>query len=520
MLAGARKVLAAWLTRGLDSPAVRKVLVHRSYHAGKRDRLTAGWAPMTSTADAELAQGLATMRDRSRDLIRNSSYAKRAKAIVVNNVVGPGIGLQAKVVNRDGKLLEKINEDIEAAWEEWTRAENCHAGGVLDFGDLERLAMGEIFEAGEHLNRRWYSRFGRSRIPFALEVIESERLADYAGIAPAGLAGEYRLGLEVDRFGRPMSFLLRQRPPGDILGVSVADAVERVPADLIDHLYIVNRWPQTRGEPWLHTAIRRLNDMDGYGEAEIVAARGAANYMAFIIRRDADPVAVADAQDGNEKHIQLDPGLVEELPPGAEVVMNNPNRPNPNMDAFMRLMLREVAAGVGVSYESLSRDYSQSNYSSSRLALLDDRDLWRVLQAWFIRKWRLPLHRVWLQQAILSGAIPSISPDEYLANPKKFEAVRFKPRGWGWVDPTKEVDAYIAAVRAGFTTVGDVIAASGNGADIEDTLEARKAELDMMADAGLVFDTDPAKVAQSGQAGQAPADAATQDNVKPLKVAK
>ena len=46
----------------------------------------------------------------------------------------------------------------------------------------------------------------------------------------------------------------------------------------------------------------------------------------------------------------------------------------------MRFMLREIAAGTGVSYESLSRDYSQSNYSSSRLALIDDRDLWRVFQ--------------------------------------------------------------------------------------------------------------------------------------------
>jgi hypothetical protein len=50
----------------------------------------------------------------------------------------------------------------------------------------------------------------------------------------------------------------------------------------------------------------------------------------------------------------------------------NPNRPNSTLDPFMRFLLREIAAGVGVSYESLSRDYSQSNYfKSSRL--IDDR---------------------------------------------------------------------------------------------------------------------------------------------------
>ncbi|MGA0920517.1 MAG: phage portal protein, partial [Gemmatimonadaceae bacterium] len=37
-----------------------------------------------------------------------------------------------------------------------------------------------------------------------------------------------------------------------------------------------------------------------------------------------------------------------------------------------------MASGIGVSYESISRDYSQSNYSSSRLALLEDHDLYKA----------------------------------------------------------------------------------------------------------------------------------------------
>jgi hypothetical protein len=156
----------------------------------------------------------------------------------------------------------------------------------------------------------------------------------------------------------------------------------------------------------------------------------------------------------------------------------------------MRYMLREVASSVGVSYESLSRDYSQSNYSSSRLALLDDRDLWKSLQQWFIRSFREPLHREWLGLAVLAGALPSIPPEQYLANRAKFEAAQWKPRGWGWVDPTKEVAAYKEAVLAGFTTVADVIAATGNGADLEDVLNGRRRELDMMAELDLEFDTE------------------------------
>jgi lambda family phage portal protein len=191
---------------------------------------------------------------------------------------------------------------------------------------------------------------------------------------------------------------------------------------------------------------------------------------------------------------------VEHLAPGEDITFVSPNRPNAAMDPFMRMMLREVAAGIGVSYESLSRDYSQSNYSSSRLALLDDRDLWRVLQQWFIRSFREPLHREWLRQAILSGAIPEISREEYMLNPEKFESVRFKPRGWSWIDPSSEVEAYKQAIRSGLTTTTDVIAMTGDGDDIEDKLERRARELQLKKEIGAKYgvdlsnDTDPDKL--------------------------
>jgi capsid protein len=143
-----------------------------------------------------------------------------------------------------------------------------------------------------------------------------------------------------------------------------------------------------------------------------------------------------------------------------------------------------------VSYESLSRDYSQSNYSSSRLALLDDRDTWRCLQSWFLINFRNVVHRNWLQQAVLARAIPNVSVAEYALNQEKFEHVKFKPRGWSWVDPTKEVAAYKEAEKAGYITKTQVIAQTGGGQDFEDVIEERRQELDEIAEKGLKFDTD------------------------------
>lgn len=480
--------LARWV-----APTARTAT--RTYAAARRSRLTEGWGQSNTSADTELVLSLATLRQRSRALVRDAAYAKRAKVIVTNNIIGGGIGMQAQVKNSRGALNKRINDDIELAWEKWCRADSCHTGGTLHFSDLERVAVGQIFEAGEVLIRKHYSKFGDSAIPYALELIEAERLAEeFQGPVPptpATPGHTIRMGVEVDQFHRPVAYYVRSVHPGELrVSQGQIDRLERVPADQIMHVRLVDRWPQTRGEPWLHAVARKLNDMDGYSEAEIIAARGAASYMAAIESPESEPSTAEKMADGS-REIALEPGIVEHLQPGEKMNFHSPNRPNPNMDPFMRMMLREVAAGAGTSYESISRDYSQSNYSSSRLALIDDRDLWRMLQMWFIRSFREMVHGEWLQQAVLSRAVASIRIEEYTAAREKFNRVRFKPRGWSWIDPTKEVAAYKEAVKAGFITTTEVIALTNNGRDIEDVLDERRSELDLMEQKQLIFDTDP-----------------------------
>lgn len=471
-------------------------LSQRMYAAAKSSRLTGGWGTTNSSADAELVTSLTTIRSRSRMLVRDASYAKRAKTVVVNNVIGSGIGMQAQVKSTRGALNTRVNDEIEVEWERWAEADSCHTGGRLHFSSLERAGMGQVFEAGEVFFRKHYRPFGSSSVPFALELIEAERIADdYQAIGPAAPGNTIRMGIELDPFYRPVAYWIRERHPGEIRWAGESDRLIRVPADQMIHLAVVDRWPQTRGEPWLHAVTRRLMDMDGYSEAEIVRARSQAGVVGAIETAD-DVDTIGQPGEGEEGgslpyEVSFEPGTFPRLNPGEKWHGVAPTSPNAAMDPFMRYMLREIAAGTGVSYESISRDYSQSNYSSSRLALLDDRDLWRVYQWWFIREFRHQVHREWLRQAIYSRTLRSFGLDEYASDMRKFEAVLFKPRGWSWIDPTKEVKAADEAVRKGFTTVSDVIAQTAGGQDIEDILATRKRELELMKEAGLVFETSP-----------------------------
>lgn len=498
-------VLAKWNAGRALERRRQQATGQRMYAGAAMNRLTSDWQAINTSADSEIITSLRLLRARSRELVRDNSHAKNAVRIVQNNVVGTGIGFQSQVVNARGKLMDAVNDQIEQAWSDWGDKKTCHTGGLLGLPDILRLVAGQLVEAGEVLLRKVRQPFGGGRIPFALEVIEADRLMDTWQTAQAPNGNAIRMGVEIDQWGRPTAYWLYPTHPGDYQFRSFEPSkFIRVPAEEMIHLYIIDRWPQTRGVPWFHAALRRINDMKGYSEAEIIAARASANIVGFI---KSDAGLVPDDTVNGQRVIDAEPGTFKQLLPGEDFVGFNPTRPNATLEPFMRFMLREMASGVGVSYESLSRDYSQSNYSSSRLALLDDRDLWRVLQGWLIRNALTEIHHEWLDAAVLSG---EIAIPDYYSNRKKYQRARWKPRGWGWIDPTREVAAYRMAVRAGFMTVSDVIAQTNGGSDAEDVFKTRRQELDMMAEHDLVFDTDPAVVDDKGKAQAA--DPATDAN--------
>jgi lambda family phage portal protein len=492
-----------------NKPVQTSAHSQRQYAGAQVNRLTGDWAPLNTSGDAELVTSLRMLRARSRQVCRDNEHAKNALRIVANNIIGTGVGMQATVSTSTGKLRDPINTQIEAAFEAWKVADRCHTAGKLHFHDIERIAVMAVVRDGEVLIRKIKQPFGADNaVPFALEVIEADRLVDnYSQATAPGTGNAIRMGVEVDQWLRPVAYWLYPNHPGDYQFTTFSPAKYiRVPADEIIHLYVIDRWPQTRGEPWFHAALKRINNVGGYEEAEIVAARASAAIMGFRETPESDIPGdgiddADDVQDG-ERVMDMSPGLILNLSPGEKFTGFNPTRPNAAMEPFLRHMLRAMAAGVGCSYSALTRDYSQANYSSERASQLEDRDLWRVMQLWFIRSFRARIHSDWLDASVLGGAV-QIS-DYYSRRASYIAAVRFKPRGWSWIDPTKEVQAYKLAVRCGFMTVSDVIAATANGADPEDIFKARAAELDLMESLGLVFDTNPAAVNDKGQSQPTP----------------
>jgi capsid protein len=60
----------------------------RAYDAARVSRLTSDWIFSHQSADREVRAGLEKIRQRARDLERNSDYARRYLSLVESNIVG------------------------------------------------------------------------------------------------------------------------------------------------------------------------------------------------------------------------------------------------------------------------------------------------------------------------------------------------------------------------------------------------------------------------------------------------
>jgi lambda family phage portal protein len=385
--------------------------------------------------------------------------------------------------------------------------------GRLSLHQIERMAMGAMVESGEILIRLVPQAFGGGRIPLALQVFESDQLDEnYTGGSTVP-GNQWRMGVEVDRWGRPVTYAFLAKHPGDTAlgGHNPAARHLLVPASEVLHLYLQERPQQTRGVSWFAAGIQRLHHLAGYEQAALVRARAASALMGFITSPEGAGEAYGEEVIDGEHVTAFEPGMFKTLFPGQSVEVPQINAPDGQLEPFVRGMLRAFASGVGVNYAALSGDYSQSNYSSSRLAQIEDRDCWKVLQQYLIDELLTPIFERWLEAAVLSGAL---NLPGYELAPDRFSACRWMARGWSYIDPLKDVEADKAAIRCGLKTQAQVVAEQGG--DLEELLIARKAEVDRAQELELQFDTNPADDLQGGAIDAQPeTDAEPEDSSEP-----
>ena len=199
-----------------------------------------------------------------------------------------------------------------------------------------------------------------------------------------------------------------------------------------------------------------LNMLGAYQETALVAARAGACQEGYLENATGEEYI----GDGTDEHGQpintMEPGVIKTLPKGLKFSANHPNNPNTAYGDYVKSVLRGISAGLGVSYNTLANDLENVNYSSIRAGLLDERDMYRTIQQWFIDAFMQPIFDAWLPLAFLSGeiALPFAKMD-------KFNNPTWKARTWAWVDPKKDQEANILGTNNYMESPQHILASQG-----------------------------------------------------------
>jgi len=476
----------------VDRGAYRKI---RRYAAARTDRLFTGFGQSgSSSGDAQIDGKLELMRNRSRELERDNPLTVRWLKLLENNVLGSsGIQLQACAKDPDrmgpggvvvpGQMDTLANQSLERHWKRWGRLDFelgagvrslCCLSGEYALEELDALALRAAFRDGSIFLRLWYGRGYGGEYGLTIQPMEADHLdIRYNANLPNG--NRIRMGIEKNESGRLVAWHLFRNHPGDVHGYLPGNHLkrERVPADRIIHLYVPQRFSQSTGVPQNHAVLDRMKMLDGYDEAELVAARAGANKMGFLVSDLPVELAADHVTEEGEKYMDSEAGSVEMLPSGLKYQSHDPQHPNSGYAEYTKALKRDVAGGLAVSYTALANDLEGVNYSSIRAGVLEDREEWMKVQEWYIRRVRGPIYSAWLQLSLLNQAVtmPNGSALPF-AKLEKFQQCRHIGRRWPWVDPQKDVKAVEAAIEIGLTSRTREIRKRG---DDPDEIDAERA---------------------------------------------
>lgn len=490
---------------GLRRAAARVSLDQvRAYDGAMFGRRTDGWRATNASANVETKAALSTLRARSRDLTRNTWWGQRIKTVTVSHAIGTGI---LPKPNTGNKALDKR---VKQAWRKWAR--HCDREGQLNFDGLLALATGCIVESGEvlaHMIPVPPGSVERGVVPLELQLLEPDHLdASRDRVMMSGKDGDLPVvvdqGVEYDRSGKRRAYWVHPVHPG-ARGLVMPTASKRIDARDMLHVYKKERIGQGRGVPWLACTMLTGRDFADLQEAVVVKARIESCLAAFIKTNSTARTLAQATQSkdsaGNPRRIEnFSPGMIAYLEQGEEVQTVAPSS-SMQFEGVLRQTLLALAAGAGLTYDQLTGDLTHANFSSLKAGKIEFRRIIEQFQYLTLVAMLLePLWDRWVEMAIDAGILPPRAG----GYPVEWIMPANEP-----IDPIKEMQADILAVRSGRMTWAQFVLAWGIDPDTQlDEIEAWFKEIDKR---GIVLDTDPRKALASMKGGAA-AEGQTEDN--------
>ena len=479
----------------------REQTVRLAYDAAARNAQMRDWSVGATSGDSEVYAAGTLIRDRARDLERNSPTASRALRILEVQIMGSG------PVSKSDTGNQALDAVVDALWDEF--AKQASASNYLDIYGLYRQIARATARDGECLGRFRARRLSDGLdVPLQLELLEADHLDHNRNEELS--SGRIVQGVEFDPIGRISAYWLFPRHPGDRdTYYTPSSSSVRVPEQFVFHVFDPLRIGQTRGVSWLSSVLDAIRHLSERRKAERVRARAATNIFGTVQGGDADGINPDDGTesgdevgtsgyvedgDGNPvNHLQV--GSILNIKDGHTFTLHSPP-PAEGYGEAVRIEERTIAAAVGLMYEQLSGDLSQVNWASYRVGDVMAR---KIIDAWRETVFEpMLLNRIWaafVDMAIAAGRLPR---GRYPA--------RHRWPVHEEMDREAGAKADQAEMRTGRVTYEENL--ERHGKDLASNTASHERAKDAHEKAGLIFDSQPWQTTTSGQAQSVPGAAA------------
>ena len=417
---------------------------------------TNSFSPMLEAAHLAIYRDLVALRAHSRSLCQNNTYARRYVQLCSTNIVGgDGVVLESMVKGNANKPKADWNLLLEDEFAQWGESASCD--GMVNWPSIQSSIVQTTASDGEifiHLIRGYPNKWN-----FALELVDADSV-DWSWNEPPDAQGNRTvMGIRMDKWGRRIGYYMWMTSQG-LITAHPSDWQQGctrtlLPASEIIHVYHEDRIRGIRGIPWFTPCMVSLNMLGQLLNAELESAIADAERVAVVTGNNSleggegvETVSTDPISRANELANEVDlSSHIVGLDEGQSMTFGPNGHPNPNLPGFTKTLLEGIASGLGVSYHALSGDVSSANYSASRVALLDERARWEQLQEWFMHRVCEPIYTAWLEMAVASGAI-NLPVNDY----RKLNKPEFRAQAFSWIDPQKEVQASVTAIRSILST--------------------------------------------------------------------
>lgn len=480
----------------------------------------AEWRPYLWSPDGELNMYRDRIVSRVRDLVRNDGWASAAVTRTVDTVIGADFrpiskpdyaALRASTGIKafDHVWAEEFGQAAEAHWRTWSNdpGRYCDAQRNLTVSQMMRLAFRHKIVDGDALAMLLWlpERVGTGRAQYAttLQIIDPDRLSNPQLRFDQQVM---RGGVEVDEYGAAVAYHIRRAHGGDWFSAAQAVHWDRIPREtdwgrpVVVHDFDHDRAAQHRGGAGiLAPVLQRLKMLIKYDGTELDAAIVNAIFGAYI-QSPFDPGLVEEALGDSEKlnayqqervdfhdrkKLSLGDVRMPILFPGESINTVSAQRPNSNFGEFEAAMLRNVAAGTGVSTQQISQDWSDVNYSSYRAAMLEAWKTFSRRRSDFAHGFGQPIFGAFLEESMEVDDLPlPAGAPSYMECRVAYARTKWMGPGKGFTDPVKEKQGAILGLDGGLSTLEDECA-DLMGTDWREVAERRAIEAARYKELGL-----------------------------------